>query len=330
MNVEKGEKYMGDFLAFERFYWFDTQIRNDKYPNLKHLSEQFEINSRTASRTLAFMRDRMNAPLVYSSKKRGYCYSDDSYDLPRFQTSQEELLSLLLARQLLSASAGGLISDQITSFFQKLISVDGRICINPDRLDETFSATWVGYTPTEADVFQKTFQGVLEQRVVEFSYITPRDGALSIRTVEPHHLQHYMGNWIMIALCHLRNEWRTFTVSRMSNVSLKEETFVFKPQEKWASQLAGGFGLFQGEKLVDVILRFNPFRSRWIKGEIWHPQQKVEELTDGSLRLTFPVAALHEVKMRILQYGADVRVEAPEKLRTEIESEIKKMRLIYE
>ncbi|APG27195.1 transcriptional regulator [Syntrophotalea acetylenivorans] len=320
---------MGDFLAFERFYWFDSQIRKNAYPNLRHLSEHFEIDRRTASRTLDFMRDRMKAPLIYWSKKRGYSYTDNSYELPRFQITQEELLSLLLARQLLSPSAGGLISEQILSFFQKLISVDSQICMSPDRLDEIFSATWIGYTPTTATVFQTIFQGLLEQRVIEFSYTTPRDGVVTNRTAEPHHLQHYMGNWIMIALCHLRNEWRTFTVSRIDKVKLKNDIFSFKPREEWESQLAGGFGLFQGKELVDVILRFNPFRTRWIKGECWHPQQRVEELTDGSLRMTFPVAAFHEVKMRILQYGADVVVEAPEKLRTEIAEEIEKMNLVY-
>lgn len=144
---------MGDFGAFERFYRFDEQVRKRRYPNARWLVDTFEINERTARRNIDFMRDRLHAPLVYDQNRRGYFYPDDSYQLPRFQISQEEILSLLIARDLLAQSAGGLISDQISSFFQKLISIDGGIPFGPEQIGEMFSSVWVGYRPTPQAVF---------------------------------------------------------------------------------------------------------------------------------------------------------------------------------
>lgn len=58
---------MGDRLKFERFLWFHERVKATGYPNAAHLSEKFEISPRTAQRDIEFMRDRMFAPLLYSS-----------------------------------------------------------------------------------------------------------------------------------------------------------------------------------------------------------------------------------------------------------------------
>jgi predicted DNA-binding transcriptional regulator YafY len=55
----------------------------------------------------------------------------------------------------------------------------------------------------------------------------------------------------------------------------------------------------------------------------------VEEQTDGSLILRFVVTDFREVKLRILQYGADVEVLAPEALRDEVRKEIGRMVTLY-
>jgi len=51
----------------------------------------------------------------------------------------------------------------------------------------------------------------------------------------------------------------------------------------------------------------------------------MEELPDGGLRLSFPVADYREVKMIVLGFGADVEVLEPEGLRAEVAREIRKM-----
>jgi predicted DNA-binding transcriptional regulator YafY len=320
---------MGDFTAFERFYRFDALVRTKKYPNSSWLVKTFEINERTARRTIDFMRDRLGAPLEYDLNKRGYYYPDDSYQLPRFQISQEELLSLLISRNLLSQSAGGFISDQISSFFQKLISIDGAIPFNSEQLGELFSSVWVGYRPTRPSVFKVVLQALLEKRVLDIAYVGTNDEQEKLRTVEPHHLQHYMGSWMLVAWCRVRNDWRNFALVRIKNAVVRDEPFEAKPSSAWRPRLEGGYGLFQGDQLTKVVLKFNKFRANWVRDEWWHHNQEMEEWSDGSLRLSFPVSAFHEVKMRILQYGVDVVVEEPAELRREVAAEIERMGQLY-
>lgn len=320
---------MGDHLGFEKYYWFDREVKTGKYPNSTKLAEAFECSDKTAQRAIVFMRDRICAPLEYDKSRKGYFYSDNSFELPQLHISQEELLAILMARNILSHSAGGAISSQINQFGKRLFVKLGDLGLNEKRMEEAFSATWNEYAPAHGDVFQSVAKALLENRTLEFSYKSPQEPLSSRRTVEPHHLQHYMGNWIMIGFCRLRNDWRKFMLSRVTDLALTTATF--KPQSKsaWHSQLDGGFGLFQGGELTPVKLRFNPFRAAWIREQIWHPQQIITELPDGSIDMSFPVYKFHEVKMKILQFGGDVEVLEPLELRDEMRKEIENMGGIY-
>ncbi|MCX5880419.1 MAG: hypothetical protein NTU74_00925 [Deltaproteobacteria bacterium] len=56
------------------------------------------------------MRDRFGTPLEFNASRRGYCYTDAGYELPRLFASEEEILAVLMAQHQLSKNDGGLIS----------------------------------------------------------------------------------------------------------------------------------------------------------------------------------------------------------------------------
>ena len=70
---------MGDFLVFERFVWFDTQVRQKRFPNARKLADRFELSRKTAQRNIEYMRDRLMALLEYGPSKKGYYYVDDIF-----------------------------------------------------------------------------------------------------------------------------------------------------------------------------------------------------------------------------------------------------------
>ena len=118
-------------------------------------------------------------------------------------------------------------------------------------------------------------------------------------------------------------------LSRMSSLKMTEDQFAPRPRAQWQGQLEGGFGIFQGGELTLVRLRFNAFRAAWIREQLWHSDQKISELPDGGLELSFPVCHFHEIKMKILQFGADVEVLDPAALRDEVMAEIERMSGMY-
>ncbi|MEE4602690.1 MAG: WYL domain-containing protein [Desulfobacteraceae bacterium] len=321
---------MAYVVVFERFVWFDRLVRSNRYPNATNLAERFEISRKTAQRDINFMRDRLGAPLDYDAGCRGYHYTDQSFQLTPFQASQEELLAVLTARNLLAQVSGGYLSREIGRLGNKLTALCDERVNADDRLTTHFSSSWHGHSPVDETLFRTTAQALLQNRLMTITYQSPASGQISQRDVEPHHLQHYMASWVLIARCRRKDQWRKFFLARIRSFSLQTDTFCPRPAREWRSQVEGAFGIFQGEARIPVTLRFTPFRSRWIREQQWHPHQQIQERFDGSLEITFPVADFREVKMMILQFGADCEVLAPEELQQAVIKEIKRMGIVYE
>ena len=79
---------MGIKNVYERFIWFDNQVRTKRHPNATSLSDQFEISTKTAQRDIEFMRDRLRCPLEYDSSQKGYYYNDETFSLPMVPASE--------------------------------------------------------------------------------------------------------------------------------------------------------------------------------------------------------------------------------------------------
>lgn len=314
---------MGEKQRLVQFQWFDQQSHAGKFPNAASLAKEFEIASKTAQRAIAYFRDQLNAPIQYDPSRKGYYYEKGAFAaVPASEPTQEEMLAVLLAQNMLANSAQGVISQQIRSFGRKLFGRSGALLGgNEKRFREAFSSSWNEYAPAQGPIFKKVMKSLLQTRLLSFIYTSPVDRLPKLRTVEPHHLQHYNGSWNLIAFCHLRSDWRSFMLSRMQSVQISEDSFLPKSRSQWKNYLEGGFGIFQGGELITVRLQFNSFRAPWIREQVWHRDQKIQELRDGGLILSFPVCGLHEVKMRVLQFGGDVIVLEPDALKQEVSRE---------
>lgn len=321
---------MAVFPQIERFFWFHDQVKCGRFPNAGRLADQYEISRKTAQRDITRLRDRLRAPLEYDAGRKGYSYTDDHFELPYLPASQQEILCLLLARKVLSQSAEGYISREIGCLLDRLFTAGRLSGLTPQTAESAFSAKWIGYSPAQELVFRQTAFALLKRKLIRFTYRSPATDKLTQRTAEPHHLQHYMASWVLTAWCRHRDSWRKFYLARMTDLQVLDEDFQPRPESQWRPLLDSAFGLFQGGPTLQVTLRFCPFRARWIKQQQWHPDQCFMEHPDGCLDLTVPVADFREIKMQILQFGADVEVLAPEALRQEVMAEIDKMGCLYQ
>ena len=318
------------FPKLERVFWFHERAKNNRHPNATHLAEHFQVSTKTAQRDIDCLRDRFNAPLEYHPNKRGYYYTDDLYELPCLPASQQEVLCLLAAGQLLTQSAGGYISRELAHLTAKIFAVATPAGLTGKCAEQAFSAVWNGYSPAQEETFRRVAWALLRQRLIRFDYRSPQTDAVTHREVEPYHLMHYNASWVLLAWCRMRGAWRNFYLARMDDVGALDAPFEPKPESTWRPLLQNAFGLFHGDETTPVTLRFTPFRARWIRKQQWHPHQILNELPSGGVDLTLPAADFREIKMHILQFGADCEVITPQALRDEIQSEISKMNALYE
>jgi len=320
---------MGTKNIYERFVWFDDQVRAGKYPNATTLADRFEISAKTAQRDIDFMRDRLLCPLDYDSSQKGYSYDDETFSLPMVYLSSEEFSSLLIARKMLQDIRGGAIGDEISSVVDKITNILKKHAVAADQIDAAFSFQLIEYAPTPEEVFKAVLEGCLKKKCLSFTYYSPATEEKSERTVEPYHLFNYMGTWHTIGYCHLRKEIRDFALSRISETKVLTEPFKIPADFDFKKYFLSTFGLYKGKSKKEVTLRFTLEKSKWIKDQIWHKDQKAKYLKNGSLELSFPVSDFSEIKREILKHGDDVEVIKPKPLRDLIKAEAEKIVKIY-
>jgi predicted DNA-binding transcriptional regulator YafY len=320
---------MGIKNIYERFVWFDNQVKGKKFPNATTLADQFEISTKTAQRDIDFMRDRLLCPLDYDSSQKGYSYDDETFSLPMVYLSSDELSALLIARKMLQDISGGAIGDEISSIVGKITNILKKHSVVGDHIDDAFSFQLIEYSPAPETVFKAVLEGCLKKKCLSFTYYSPATEEKSERTVEPYHLLNYMGTWHTIGYCHLRKEIRDFALSRISEVKVLAKSFKTPADFDFKKYFLSTFGLYKGKSTKEVTLRFTPEKSKWIKDQIWHKNQKGKVLEDGSLEISFPVSDFSEIKREILKHGDAVTVIKPEGLRELIKSEAINIAKIY-
>jgi len=314
---------VGEQLFLERFIWFDNETRHGHHPNAFKLAAKFEISTKTAQRSIDYFRDRLQAPLAYLLTRKGYVYTDTSYQLPVARITEAELLALLISRKLITEASAGFLADDLEHISRRLGSLLAANLPGRAKPEEAFSFRWKGISPTDPLVFQLVTSALLQGKLLTFCYYSPTASACTMRTVEPHHMVNYMGNWHLIAYCRLREDWRDFVLGRITICSVEEASFEFRPRDEWHPYLQDTFGIFQNRQSFDVVLKFSPERARWVSGEVWHEGQTEKVLEDGSLVRRLPASHGTEIMMEILRHGSQVEVLEPRWLREQVISEMR-------
>lgn len=318
-------------LSYERFFWFHEETHKKCYPNASDLAKRFETSNKTAQRDIEFFTDRLNAPLKYNSSKKGYYYSDDTFELPAIWLRREEIIALLLAKRLAASIPDHDIKSSLDNFFKKLSPfISANPSFNTEEIEDKISIKNIEYFNIDEHLFQKVIDALFRAKPVAITYYSPHSHKETSRSIIPLHLLNYMGNWHLISWCGLKGEIRDFALSRIRTLEpSKENLNLPKDLPPVKDIIKKQFGIFSGSKETLVALRFSREASRFVKEQIWHKTQAM--LWDDADRLTLkiPVSDFREIKREVLKFGSEVEVIEPEALREEVKEEIEKMKKIY-
>src|SRR5208337_5590084 len=120
--------------ALERIQVIDLAVRRQRWPNARTLARELEVTRRTIQRDIAFMR-RRDAPLEFDSVRNGYYYTDPSYRFPYFETTEGELVALLISAQVMDQYRGTPFEQDLRKALAKISkSLPDSIEVPPDAL----------------------------------------------------------------------------------------------------------------------------------------------------------------------------------------------------
>ena len=77
----------------------------------------------------------------------------------------------------------------------------------------------------ESDTLSEIQMAITNFRFVELSYRKANDFETSQRKIEPVALYTISGKWVLMAWCHLRNEYRAFRIDRIQRFQVLHEKF---------------------------------------------------------------------------------------------------------
>ena len=158
---------MAKKLAYERYLYLHDRLKGKKYPKIGDLADKFEISRRQAAREIEFMRLFLGAPIEYSAEHGGYFYADDNFQLPGLWVSEEEIVSLVVARRLAAALPDRGLKKKFDLFLRK---VSGDMDLDLLRLEEKVSLKNVRYTRVEPAVFSAVLSALVRERQLAITY----------------------------------------------------------------------------------------------------------------------------------------------------------------
>lgn len=306
------------YHVYQKLNYLRRLIAEADYPNATDLSKKMEISVRTVKRYLDNLRE-CGAPLANDRKKGGYYFTDPFWQLPPMQLSEGDLLAFFIAEQSLKSAGQTGEAAQLRQSLSRLASfLPTEVSINLTALASGVSFQNLPFAAAPPETLALLTESAVNQQSITFDYYSPHSRKPSTRTADVLLLHNFAGDWFAICFDYLRNDTRDFHAGRMSNVKLTENTFEVPPGWNAGEYLKTGFYMMRGGHLVNVEIHFDEFQAQWIRErQFFHPDEKRQDLPDGSLRLSFRIGekGLEAVARFCLTYAGHCRAEQPIRLR---------------
>ena len=271
----------------------------------KELSDHFEVSQRTIYRDL----DTLSAagiPIYTNKGKGGGIRLLDNFVLNKSILSEKEQVEILSSLQSLMA----LNVQDVEPVLNKLAAIFGKS--NAGWIDVDFSR-W-GSNPDERERFNMFKTAILNKKMVSFHYYGS-NGKKTERTAEPLKLVFKGYAWYVYAFCYMKNDFRVFKVSRISNLMIKEKSFTRNAPEKivMASKEVN-------INMVRVVLKIHSRMAFRVFDEFGYGS--IAENLDGSFMVTIELPNEEWLYGYILSFGGDAEVIEHKKIRNGIKNRI--------
>jgi proteasome accessory factor C len=300
---------------------------------MQHIDKIFKLHNTLRDRIIKYMREMLDAPIVYDKNRNGFYYDHDHaqhpYELPGLWFNAQELQALLACQHLLANVSAGILQDDIAQLqnrLEKLLRLNNGVA-KPD-LNKIKILNQANRSGNDS-VFLKVASALFNGKRLRIDYHARSDNRHSQRDISPQTLVRYRDNWYLDAWCHLRGELRSFAIDRIVSVLELDQSADSINPEQLQQHFSTSYGIFSGSAKHLAVLNFSADRARWVADEQWHPEQQSQWLDDGRYQLSIPFNDHRELLMDILKHGAEVEVLSPAFLVEAVREQVEAMREIY-
>ncbi|MDW3191378.1 MAG: YafY family protein [Cytophagales bacterium] len=198
-----------------------TQLQSRRLVTANYLAEHYQVSIRTIYRDIQTLINS-GIPII-TEEGKGYTLMD-GYQLPPVLFSEQEANALITAERLVQQNKDQSLSENYSSAMTKIKSVLKRS--QKGKADLLTDRVYIGEKPIQkSSGFLIEIQSAITNfRFVKITYLST-DSKLTQRTIEPFGLYSTQGNWLLIAYCQLRKDFRVFRIDFIQKLTTMNETF---------------------------------------------------------------------------------------------------------
>jgi len=313
----------------ERLHRIKYMIQARKCVPVQDFLDELEISKATFKLDLEYLRDRMNASIVFDRAEGGYRFdkpnAGEKIELPGLWFSEKEATALVLMQHLLdNLDQGGLISTHIDPLVEIIDGILGQSEVSAKELRKRIKVFGMSARKNSLENFEEVGNALLKRQRLQMEYYSKGKDETTNREVSPQRLIFYRDNWYLDGYCHLRKGLRSFALDGIKKAELLSKKAEEVSEKELHENFAESYGIFSGKAIQRAKLRFTPERARWVSGETWHGQQTSSFDKEGNYILEFDYNQDPELVMEILKHGSGVEVLAPASLKKRVVDELKK------
>ena len=199
-----------------------TQLQSKRIVTAKHLAEKHDVSVRTIYRDIRTL-EKSGIPIV-TEEGKGYSIME-GYHLPPVLFTEDEANALITVEQLIIHNKDKSFSDNVSSAIEKIKAIlrysqKG----NADLLAERVYFGGHQHQEKTSNNLMQIQSAITNYQVLNITYTSSKDKKTN-RSIEPFAIYSIHGNFLLIAFCRLRDNFRAFRIDFIEKLTLENETF---------------------------------------------------------------------------------------------------------
>lgn len=193
------------------------------------IAKKFDISVRTVYRDIRTL-ESSGIPVI-TIDGRGYTIME-GYTLPPLMFTEAEANALITAGHLIDKTKDTSLSKNFQGALVKIKSViRSGIKAKSDLLSDRILILEKGKSIKTSSSLSDLQLAITNNTIIKIVYQKPDDSLVTSRLIEAHVLCYLNENWILIAWCRLRNDFRAFRIDRMQKIEFHNTSFKRKDAE---------------------------------------------------------------------------------------------------
>lgn len=199
-----------------------TILKSKRLVTGPELATKFDVSLRTIYRDIKKL-EASGVP-VHTIEGKGYSIMD-GYTVAPIMFEEQEVHALVTAEKLIKQTNDDSLIEHFENTLVKIKSVfKSTLQSQSEFLDRKMLVLKMGETEQKTNSLSDMQMAITNFRQTEIAY-EAKSGKQTIRKIEPVAIYSFNDKWIMIAWCHLRDDYRAFRLDRIQHYKILLETF---------------------------------------------------------------------------------------------------------